>query len=238
MKDLASNGLSAETIKAVAECSAFSVVPSFNIEKVLVAQGINLIAGMDEVGRGALAGPLCVGMVIYDASFIRATKKLRGIDDSKKLSHRKRVDALEIIAKNCLFSTSLLVSHRIIDRMNVNGATRFAIHKLLESVPMKPDLVLLDGNYSIDATVPVISLVKGDSRSVSIASASIVAKVRRDMILDRLDALYPDYHFCSNKGYGTSRHIQTIHEVGFCPLHRRSYDPVKGIISGAANHEN
>jgi ribonuclease HII len=231
LKDVADNSFFSETMKAVAECSAFSVKPSFKIEKLLVSRGINLIAGVDEVGRGALAGPLCVGMVIYDASFILSTNRLNGIDDSKKLSHEKRVAALDIIASNCLFATSLLVSHRMIDRMNVNGATEYAVNKLLGSISVKPDLVLLDGNFSFNLSFPIIPLVKGDTRSVSVASASIVAKVRRDMLLDRFDMLYPGYHFSSNKGYGTRRHIRAIYEIGFSPLHRRSYEPVKGLIS-------
>jgi ribonuclease HII len=231
LKDVADNSFFSDTIKAVAECSAFSIKPSFDIEKLLIAKGISLIAGVDEVGRGALAGPLCVGMVIYDASFILSTNSLRGIDDSKNLSHGKRVAAFDIIAGNCLFATSLLVSHRMIDRMNINGATEYAINKLLGSISVKPDLVLLDGNFSFKAPVPIIPLVKGDTRSVSVASASIVAKVRRDMILDRFDVLYPGYHFISNKGYGTRRHIQAIYEIGFSPLHRKTYEPVKGLIS-------
>jgi len=232
LKDVAFNNFLAEIKKAAAECSAFSFKPTFNIEKLLIGRGLSVIAGIDEAGRGALAGPLCVGLVIYDASIILSSHSMCGIDDSKKLSHRKRVAALDIITRNSAVATSVLVSHRAIDSMNVNRATEFAIEKLLNSISVKPDLVLLDGNFSFEAAYPILSLPKGDTRSVSVASASIVAKVRRDKVLDTLDALYPEYHFSNNKGYGTRRHMQAIYENGFTPLHRKSYNPVKRIISG------
>lgn len=232
MKDVANNYSLSEIKKAAAECSAFSVEPSFDIEKQLLVCGHDVIAGVDEAGRGALAGPLCVGLVIYDRSCILSSSGMPGINDSKKLSVKKRTAALGIIAGRCLTAFSVLVSHRTIDRININRATELALVRLLERIPIRPDVVLLDGNFSFKVSVPVLSIPQGDTKSVSIASASIVAKVQRDMILDKLDARYPEYGFKTNKGYGTRRHIQAIYDIGFSPLHRKSYEPVKSLISG------
>jgi ribonuclease HII len=218
--------------------SAFLFSPTFSIEQDLLRQGYSLIAGIDEAGRGALAGPLCVGIVMYDRSFIAAVEGcISGIDDSKRLSHRRRVAALEIISKSALLSSSILVSHRTIDRLNINGATELALNRLLESISIKPDIVLLDGNYSFQSPVPVRPVVKGDTKSISIASASIVAKVRRDMLLDSFEALYPGYHFKNNKGYGTREHLRAIRESGCSPVHRKSYAPVKSMLSSGRSAE-
>jgi len=216
--------------------SAFLFSPTFSIEKELLRQGCSVIAGIDEAGRGALAGPLCVGIVIYDRSFIASIEgRISGIDDSKRLSHPRRVAALDIITKSALLTSSILISHRTIDRLNINGATELALNRLLESISIKPDIVLLDGNYSFRSPVPIRSIIKGDAKSISIASASIVAKVRRDMLLDAFERLYPGYHFRKNKGYGTREHMKAIFESGCCPVHRKSYDPVKSMLSSGGS---
>jgi ribonuclease HII len=218
--------------------SAFLFPPTFSIEKELLREGCSVIAGIDEAGRGALAGPLCVGIVIYDMSFISSVDGcISGIDDSKRLTHRRRVSALEIIAKSALLSSSIFISHRTIDRLNINGATELALNRLLESISIKPDIVLLDGNYSFQSPVPIRSIVKGDAKSISIASASIVAKVRRDLLLDAFEELYPGYNFRRNKGYGTRQHMQAIFEAGYSPVHRKSYDPVKSMLSSGGQPE-
>lgn len=212
--------------------SAFLHGPDFAIEKELLREGCRLIAGVDEAGRGALAGPLCVGITIYTPSFIGSLDgPLPGIDDSKKLTPRKRSAALEIIRRSALFSASILVSHRTVDRLNINRATEYAINRLLESISIKPDIVILDGNFSFTSPVPIHSVPKGDARSVSIASASIEAKVWRDTIMHRMDRLWPCYNFAENKGYGTSRHIQAIRERGISPVHRLSYEPARSMIA-------
>lgn len=209
---------------------AFLIEPTFGIEKDLVHSGSRLIAGVDEAGRGALAGPLCVGLVIYESSFIAFHEGcIPGINDSKKLTHRKRLAGLEIIRSRSLLATSILVPHPVIDRLNINGATKFALSRLLDGIPIKPEIIIMDGNFSFDLPVPVRSIPKGDARSISIASASIVAKVRRDGIMDRFDRLYPAYHFTKNKGYGTALHFRAIAEQGITPIHRRSYEPVKSM---------
>ena len=221
-----------QKMKKAGRGSAFLFSPTFSIEKELLREGCSVIAGIDEAGRGALAGPLCVGIVIYDRSFISSVEGcISGIDDSKRLSHGRRVAALDIITKSALLSSSILVSHRTIDRLNINGATELALNRLLESISIKPDVVLLDGNYSFQSPVPIRTIIKGDMKSISIASASIVAKVRRDMLLDAFETLYPGYHFRKNKGYGTRQHMQAIFEAGHSPVHRKSYDPVKSILS-------
>ncbi|OHD62711.1 MAG: ribonuclease HII [Spirochaetes bacterium RBG_13_51_14] len=218
--------------------SAFLLEPTFHIENHLIRKGYRVIAGIDETGRGALAGPLCVGVVIYDASFIASTDgAIPGINDSKKLTHRKRIAALDMITRISVHSSCILVSHRTIDRVNINGATEFALNRLLASISFRPDVVILDGNYSFRAPVPIYSIPKGDAKSISIASASIVAKVRRDMILDRLDKLYPGYNFSQNKGYGTEQHRQAIYNIGFSPIHRRSYEPVKSLARSIGHGE-
>jgi ribonuclease HII len=211
--------------------SAFSFSPTFDIEKKILDEGLSLIAGVDEVGRGALAGPLCVGIVIYDASVIASTEgSIPGINDSKKLSHRQRKAGVDIIQARSVFSSTILVSHRTVDRLNINGATEFALNSLVGSIPIKPDIIILDGNFSFHSRVPIRTILKGDTKSISIASASIVAKVRRDAIMDHFDELYPGYSFCSNKGYGTRQHMEALSGRGLTPIHRRSYEPVRTMI--------
>jgi len=213
---------------------AFLIAPTFRIEKELVCGGSRLIAGVDEAGRGALAGPLCVGLVIYESSIITSHEGcILGIDDSKKLTHMKRLAGLEIIRSRALLATSILVPHPVIDRLNINGATKFALSRLIAGIPIKPEIIIMDGNFSFDLPVPVRSIPKGDEQSISIASASIVAKVHRDGVMDRFDRLYPAYHFTKNKGYGTALHLRVIAEQGITPIHRRSYEPVKGMMQGA-----
>jgi ribonuclease HII len=125
-----------------------------------------------------------------------------------------------------------MVSHRIIDRLNVNGATEYALNKLLRSLPMTPDIVLLDGNYKFQCDVPVRTVTRGDSLSLSIASASIMAKVNRDAVMEKMDERFPGYGIGKNKGYGTGHHMLALRNRGFSPIHRRSYDPVKTMLRG------
>ncbi len=231
MESVNNTGGSNETRKA-GDASAFSHLPTFAIEKLLLKEGFSLIAGVDEVGRGALAGPLCVGIVIFDAALIASTEgAIQGINDSKKLTPRQRKSGLELIRAGSIHSSSVLVSHRTVDRLNINGATEFALNRLIRSIPIKPDVIILDGNFSFDCPVPIRSILKGDAKSISIASASIVAKVYRDAIMERFDDMYPGYYFSSNKGYGTRRHLEALSGRGLSPIHRRSYEPARTMIS-------
>jgi ribonuclease HII len=214
--------------------SAFSLTqPDFAIEKDLLRKNYTLIAGIDEAGRGSLAGPLSVGCVIYSGGFIESPPDgISMINDSKKLSAKKRAAALEFIEQHALCATARLVSHEIVDALNINGATKFAIERLILEMPVRPDVILLDGNFSFDFDIPCISVKGGDARSFSIASASIAAKVRRDKIMEKMDALYTGYGFAVNKGYGTLLHRNAILSAGPSPIHRKSYEPLKGMLSG------
>lgn len=212
----------------------FSGEDPLAIERDLLGKGYRLIAGVDEAGRGCLAGPLSVGMVIYSASLIASppAEVIANIADSKKLTHLKRLRAREIIRLNALAAKAVLVSHKIIDEININRATEFAIGRLLDAIEIKPDVVILDGNFSFQCRVPLISVVKGDARSLTIASASIEAKVTRDLLMDKMDLLYPGYGFGRNKGYGTREHCEALAINGVSRIHRVSYEPVRSMLSG------
>ncbi|MCP4130301.1 MAG: ribonuclease HII [bacterium] len=227
------NYLFAETEKADTR-SAFSIKPTFDIEKELINQGYHTIAGVDEAGRGCLAGPLSVGLVIYSSSFISNPHDeiLRNINDSKKIPHKRRAPLVDTINKHSQLSTYTMVSHKIIDRLNINGATEYAIKKLLSIIPVKPDILIMDGRFKFNLGIPYRSIIKGDSLSLSIASASIQAKVQRDRIIEKIDTIYPGYDLKTNKGYGTKKHREAIQEIGFSAIHRKSYEPVKSMISG------
>ena len=218
--------------KSGAKEPAFSF-PDFNIEKGLLRDGYITIAGIDEAGRGSLAGPLSVGCVIYGRDFIEnPPQDVSAINDSKKLSPQKRRAALDHIKERALFVKVCLVPHGVIDSLNINGATKFAIERLIAGMPAAPDILLLDGNFSFDLPVPYMSVKAGDARSLSIASASIAAKVRRDEIMEKMDAFYPGYGLAANKGYPSGAHRTALLSVGPSPIHRKTYKPLKGILSG------
>lgn len=209
-------------------------VPDFSIEKKLHSEGYKLIAGIDEAGRGALAGPLSLGMVIYNPSTFVSIPEIinQFITDSKKLSHKKRLKALCVIQEFSLSYTSVFVPHTVIDCSNINRATEIGINKLLAKSECKPDVIIMDGNFRFKFSIPFISVIKGDNRSLSIASASIAAKVYRDRIMEKMDTKYPGYDFSCNKGYGTRSHISSIHKIGVSNVHRKTYEPVKSLIIG------
>jgi ribonuclease HII len=206
--------------------------PDFSIEEALFREGYRCIAGIDEAGRGALAGPLGIGLVIYSHEIYSCTPEEISctINDSKQITHKKRVRALADIEKYALTAISVLVPHTIIDEININRATELGIKRLLEKSPVKPDVLIIDGNYKFSFNIPSVSVIKGDSRSLSIASASILAKVRRDAIMDKIDVKCPGYGFNCNKGYGTASHLESIEKTGFSRVHRKSYDPVRSMI--------
>ena len=207
-------------------------VPDFSIEKELRDNGYRFIAGIDEAGRGALAGPLGIGLVIYNCDiFDEIPREIsESVNDSKQLSHKKRTIALDIIKRFASSCVSAYIPHTIIDSININRATEYGIHRIIEKSPIKPDIIIIDGNYRFSFNIPSVSVIKGDSKSLSIASASIVAKVRRDFIMDKIGARYAGYGFCENKGYGTAVHLSAIEEMGFSSVHRKSYEPVKSMI--------
>lgn len=207
--------------------------PTFDIERELLDQGYRRIVGVDEVGRGALAGPLCLGMVMFSPDTIARPPEdlLSSVDDSKKLGHRARLAALEHIrgSASCLYASG--VSHRTVDRLNINGATEFLLCRMLGHLPEPPDVVIMDGRFTFSPGLRFISIKKGDSISISIASASIAAKIYRDRILDKFDLIYPGYGFKKNKGYGTLEHRESIVRMGPSPVHRRSYAPLRDLTN-------
>ncbi|HQP47924.1 MAG TPA: ribonuclease HII [Spirochaetota bacterium] len=207
------------------------IAVSFDIESECCTNITAVIAGADEAGRGALAGPLAVGLVVYPRELFSHPPEelLHLVRDSKKLTHKGRIRALACIQIHALCVSTCLVSHRIVDRLNVNGATEYALRRLVAGLSICPDLVLMDGNFRLQVGVPVKSVVGGDGLSLSIASASIAAKVRRDSIMERLDVRYPGYGFSQHKGYGTAFHRHRIVEMGPSPVHRRTYEPVKSM---------
>lgn len=208
--------------------------PDFSIESDYFSRGYRYIAGIDEAGRGALAGPLSIGMVIYDSSCFPDSEALRvlNVDDSKKLCHKKRISALESIRSKALTLSHVFIPHSIIDKTNINIATFIGIEKLLEKSHLTPDIVIMDGNFKFNLKIPFVPVIKGDRKSLSISSASIVAKVNRDLIMEDLDLRFPHYGFASNKGYGTKTHLTAIRSSGISPVHRLSYEPVKSLFPG------
>lgn len=202
--------------------------PSFDIEKDCLEKGSMIIAGVDEAGRGALAGPLYIGIVIFSAEItLRTTDDLSFIKDSKKISPGKRMKALEKLEAIAQVCMSYSVSAEVVDSLNVNQATLHAIESAFETLDILPDAVLLDGNFNFNTKLPIHSVIGGDSLSFSIAAASIVAKVHRDMYMMNLADSYPRYGFEKNMGYGTADHRAAIQEHGPSPFHRYSYEPVR-----------
>ena len=177
-----------------------------------------MVCGVDEVGRGPLAGPVVCASVIMPTDEL-----LDGVDDSKKLTAKRREILSEIILKKAIAYRICLIEPQIIDQINILQATRLCMKNCIESMPVKPDFVLVDGNMTLDISLPQQSLIKGDSLSYSIGAASIIAKVYRDGLMKEYAKLYPEYGFESNAGYGSAKHIEAIKKYGLTPIHRRSF---------------
>ena len=187
-------------------------------------KGFEMIAGVDEVGRGPLAGPVVAAAVILPHDFF-----LAGIDDSKKLSEKKRLEYDSIIRKEAIaFSISMIHAHEI-DEMNIYQATKKAMNIAIASLGPKPDFLLIDA-MKLEIPFPSESIIKGDAKSISIAAASIVAKVARDTLMQEISQTYPVYGFQQNMGYGTKEHIEAIKTHGITSYHRKSFAPVKDFI--------
>lgn len=194
------------------------MVDKLKYERQLTEKGYKYICGVDEVGRGPLAGPVVCAAVIMPLDGI-----IEGIDDSKKLSAKKREKLSAAILQRAVDCRICLIEPEIIDEINILEATRLCMKNAVEGLKVKPDYVLTDGNMTLDISIPQLSIVKGDFLSYSIGAASIAAKVYRDALMDELDKIYPEYAFAKNKGYGTAAHIKAIKEAGLCPVHRRSF---------------
>ena len=195
--------------------------PDHEMEKRIWANG-KTPAGVDEAGRGPLAGPVVAAAVILPESFT-----IVGLDDSKKLTHLQRVKILDLIITYAVDLAVGIVDHEAIDSINILRASLRAMEIAVNNLGRKPDFLLIDGNQRTSLLIPQETVIRGDSRCCSIAAASIVAKVRRDEIMDEYHELYPEYNFRSHKGYPTKEHLEAIRKHGPCPIHRRSF---RGVL--------
>lgn len=193
-------------------------------ERELNLQGITLIGGIDEVGRGPLVGPVVAACVILPPNY-----QLEGLTDSKKLSEKKREQFYDILKKDAISIGVGIVSEKIIDEINIYEATKKAMLDAVSNMKIKPEYLLIDA-MKLETEIPRTSIIKGDSKSLSIAAASVIAKVTRDRMLLELDLKYPMYDFKSNKGYPTKKHLEAIEKYGILEEHRRSYAPVKNYL--------
>ena len=189
-------------------------------ERALTLQGKRYIAGVDEVGRGPLAGPVVCAAVIMP---LEDESLVEGVDDSKKLSAKKREELALLIKERALAYKIVEIDEKTIDEMNILQATRLGMKLAIEGLSITPDTVLTDGNMVIDIAPPQQSVIHGDALSYSIGAASIIAKVHRDAMMDEFAKEYPHYGFEKNKGYGTAEHIRGIKEYGLCSIHRRTF---------------
>ena len=189
------------------------------IEEDLHKKGFEQICGIDEAGRGPLAGPVVVaGVIMPKDSFIE------GVNDSKKVSEKKRELLYDKILDEAISYSVAIIGQDVIDEINILNATKKGVTSVVEGLDVKPNLIVIDALEHIDTKgIPYESIIKGDAKCYSIAAASIVAKVTRDRIMRQWDEIYPQYGFAKHKGYGTANHIAAIKEFGLCPIHRRSF---------------
>ena len=198
----------------------------FEFETKASHQGFKNIAGIDEAGRGPLAGPVVAAAVIFPSQV-----NIQGLNDSKKLSTKKREELFPKIQEISVSYGVAVVGQKVIDKINILQAARLAMKQAVETLKITPGLLLIDGNQKIDSTLNQWAIVKGDSRSLSIAAASVLAKVTRDRIMDDYHKLYPQYEFNRHKGYGTKLHRNLIQEHGPCPIHRNTFKGVSEYIN-------
>ena len=199
----------------------------YKYEKELWNKNIKYIGGVDEVGRGPLIGPVVTACVVLSEDF-----RLDGLTDSKKLTEKKREELFDYIINNCIAYGIGECSPEEIDKYNILEATKIAMKKAINKVKKQINLeyVLIDGNMKFDLDIPYLSIVKGDSKSISIAAASVVAKVTRDRMLIELDKKYPMYGYKDHKGYPTKKHIEAIYKYGLIDGYRKTFKPVNEIV--------
>ena len=187
-------------------------------EKEVFSQGYQLVCGVDEAGRGPLAGPVCAAAVILPAEL-----EIPGLDDSKKLSDKRRRELFPVIQEKAVAYGIGFASHEEIDEINILQATYLAMERAIAQLQVKPEFALIDGNRAKDFGLPVKTVVKGDSLSASIAAASVLAKVSRDVLMEEAAQAYPGYGFEIHKGYGTKAHYEALVKLGASPIHRMSF---------------
>ena len=195
-----------------------------SMEKELYNKGFEYICGIDEAGRGPLAGPVVVAGVIMPKDSM-----IEGVNDSKKVSEKKREKLYDVILEEALSYSVAIIGQDVIDEINILNATKQGVTTVVEELDVKPNLILVDALTHINTKgIPYDSIIKGDAKCYNIAAASIIAKVTRDRIMREWDEIYPQYGFINHKGYGTAKHIEAIKEYGPCPIHRRSF--IKNFI--------
>lgn len=191
---------------------------TYEYEKQAVSEGYEIVCGVDEAGRGPLCGPVCAAAVILPLDC-----EIEGINDSKKLSEKKRDILFDIIKEKAVAYSVCMVDAKTIDEINILQATFLAMRTAVQNLSVKPDMALIDGNGKPGLSIEERTVIKGDAKSVSIAAASILAKVTRDRYMAEIDKQYPEYCFAKHKGYGTKLHYEKIAEYGICSEHRRTF---------------
>ena len=209
------------------------IIPDFSREDKLFKKGYKNIAGIDEVGRGPLAGPVVAAAVVFSSNKTTIKKLLEsGVRDSKTLTFKKKEFLYDAIIENCNDWSVGIVSERIIDKINILEASLLAMRSAVEKLNVKPDFLLVDGNQTIrNYPADQAAIPSADQNIFSVSAASIIAKVTRDRMLVDLDKKYPEYGFAQHKGYGTKLHLEMLARIGPCEIHRRSFAPVKKTIS-------
>jgi len=202
-----------------------------NFDKSYQTENIKLIAGVDEAGRGPLAGPVAVASVIMP---LGEGDIIEGVNDSKKLTEKKREKLFDEIVSKAIAYHIELIDHKTIDEINILNATKLGMKNCIENLEMKPDLVLIDA-VKLETKFPIESIIKGDAKSYNIACASILAKVSRDRLMQEFDEIYPEYGFKKHKGYGTKAHIEALKKYGKCDIHRNSF--IKNFVGSKNGNE-
>ncbi len=198
----------------------------YRFEEELYDAGSKIICGVDEVGRGPLAGPVVIAACILPP-FLR----IKGINDSKKLTEKKREELYKIIVKEALAYKVIYISEEDVDKLNIYQATKKGMLEAIAGLSIKPDHCLIDAMPLGELEIPHTSIIHGDARCASIAAASIIAKVERDHFMEKMDIKYPNYGFKKHKGYGTKAHIEALEKYGPCAIHRKTYAPVSKYFS-------
>jgi ribonuclease HII len=205
-----------------------------NKENSLFMQGFKLVAGLDEAGRGPLAGPVVAAVAVLNPEILLDSvklEKLKGINDSKKISAKKREELFDIIKENFFEIGVGVVNHQTIDRINILQATFLAMKMALGNLKSKPNILLVDGKFPIpNLSLRQEAIINGDALIFSIAAASIVAKVTRDRLMDEYDKKYPQYGFAKHAGYGTKFHMEALKQFGPCEIHRKTFKPVTILL--------
>lgn len=201
------------------------VIDNYIYERKLHEEGYEYLAGIDEVGRGPLAGPVVATAIIMPKDCY-----IEGVTDSKKVSPKKRKELKKVILEKAIAVSTVFIDEKIIDEVNIYEATKIAMYETIKKLEKKPDYILIDA-MPLELDIPHDSIIKGDEKSFTIACASIIAKEARDDFMDELDKLYPEYGFKQNKGYPTKVHREALIKYGATPIHRKTYGPVAKVLS-------